>query len=152
MSRSKLNPILSLDELRREVDRLFESCLGTTPSELIRGRKAPAVDIWEQDDLLLVQAEVPGVTMDQIEVYALGQQLTIKGHRDPASAGGTCLHRQELPAGDFQRTLTLPFEIDPEQVEAKLENGLLTLTIPKPKVIATRRIPVKSPSATPGHP
>jgi len=152
MARSRLNTMVSLDELRHEVDRLFESFLGASPTELIRGRKGPAVDVWEQGDLLLIQAEVPGVTMDQLDVYATGQELTIKGRRttaagtataSPASAGGTCLHRQELSTGEFQRTLALPFEVEPERIEAKLENGLLTIRVPKPEQRTAKRIRIE---------
>lgn len=152
MARPRLNAMASLDELRHEVDRLFENFLGASPTELIRGRKGPAVDVWEQGDLLFIQAEVPGVTMDQLDVYATGQELTIKGRRTTAAstatataaaAGATCLHRQELPAGEFQRTLALPFEVEPERIEAKLENGLLTVTVPKPEQTTAKRIRIQ---------
>ena len=155
MARSRLNRMVSLEDLRHEMDSLFENFLGTTPTEMIRGRKGPPVDMWEHGDQLLVQAEVPGVTMDQLDVYTTGQELTIKGRRTTASSAATgasgaasacgtaSLHRQELLSGEFQRTLSLPFEAEPERIEAKLENGLLTVTIPKPEVTTAKRIHIQ---------
>jgi HSP20 family protein len=159
MARSRLNRMVSMEDLRHEMDNLFENFLGTTPTEMFRGRKGPPVDMWEQGDQLLVQVEVPGVTMDQLDVYTTGQELTMKGRRTTASSiatgthgtapacGTTCLHRQELRSGEFQRTLLLPFEVEPERIEAKLENGLLTVTIPKPEVATAKRIHIQEAQA-----
>ena len=143
MNRSKLNPMVPLDELRHEMERLFENFVGTSPGDLLRGHKMPSVDVWEQNDLLLIQAEVPGVSMDQLEVYVVGKQLTIKGHRPSCSSESVCLHRQEQQTGDFERTLTLPVEIDPDRMEAKLDNGLLTITVTKPVISGVHRVQVK---------
>jgi HSP20 family protein len=152
MNLPKLSCVPSLNELRREMDRLFESYLGATPSDLIRGRGFPPVDVWEEGEALVVQAEVPGVSMDQIEVYARGSELTIKGSRPLASSGSTAVHRQEQQSGDFERTVTLPIEIDPDRIEATLKDGLLTVRVPKPPMSQARKVTVRATPPAPGAP
>ena len=149
MNRSRLNCAVSLDDLRHEMDRLFESFLGTTPKSLFRGRPFPAVDIWEVGDVLTVQAELPGVSMDHIEIYGVGCELTLRGYRPQLAGENMTIHQQEQPSGDFERKLTLPIEIDPERVEASLKDGLLTITIPKPASAGARRIAIKGDTVAP---
>ena len=152
MNRPKLSCVPSLNELRREMDRLFENYVGATPGDLIRGRGFPPVDVWEEGEALVVQAEVPGVGMDQIEVYARGSELTIKGCRPLASSGSSAVYRQEQQSGDFDRTVTLPIEIDPDRIEATLKDGLLTVRVPKPPLSQVRKVAVRSSGPAPGAP
>lgn len=142
----KLN-IPQLDDLRHEVDRLFENFVGSTPGELLRGRRYPPVDVWEEGESLIVMAEIPGVSLDRIEVYARGSELTLKGTRPLASAQSSTVYRQELASGDFERRIALPVEIEPDQIEATLKDGLLTIRLRKPATAQARRISVRGPSA-----
>ena len=144
MNLPKFSSIPHMDQLRHEVDRLFESYVGSTPGDLLRGKRFPPVDIWEEGDSLLVQAEVPGVAMDRIEVYARGCELTLKGTRPLSSAQSSAVHRQEQQTGDFERTITLPVEIEPDRIEATLKEGLLTIRVPKPPLSQARKVPVRS--------
>lgn len=142
MNLPKICSITHLDELRREVDRLFENYVGSTPGDLLRGKRFPAIDVWEDGQSLFVQAAIPGVAMEHIEVYARGNELTLKGTRPSPCAQSTGILRQEQQTGDFDRTIPLPVEVDPERIEATLKDGLLTIHVPKPPLSQARKVPV----------
>ncbi|HSW45305.1 MAG TPA: Hsp20/alpha crystallin family protein [Phycisphaerae bacterium] len=144
MNIPKLPNVPGLEELRREVYRLFENYVGSTPGELIGLRKHPLVDIWEEGDCLVIQAEVPGTALDQIEVYARGSELTVKGFRPAASVGSSVVHRQERQAGPFERTIQLPVKIDAERIEAAMKDGLLTIRVPRPPLSQARRVAIRT--------
>ena len=140
---SELSPNSAFAELRREMDRLFDGYLGTNGS---RSRPAgfPALNVWEDEDKLYAEAEIPGVPMEDLEIYVVGDELTVKGQRKPAAEKGVVCHRQERGTGQFSRTLTLPADVDAEKVVAKLCNGVLTLTLPKAETARPKRIEIKT--------
>ncbi len=142
----KLN-IPQLDDLRHEVDRLFENFVGSTPRELLRGRGYPPVDVWEEGESVLVLAEIPGVSLERIEVFVRGNELTLKGTRPLASAQSSTVYRQELASGDFERRIGLPVEIEADSVEATLKDGLLTIRLRKSVTAQARRISVRGAGA-----
>jgi HSP20 family protein len=145
MNLPKFSSIPHLEEFRREMDRLFENYVGSTPGDLLRGRHFPAIDVWEDGESLFVQAEIPGVAMDHIEVYARGSELTLKGTRTSPCIQGTSVFRREQQTGDFERIITLPIDIEPDRIEATLKEGLLTIRIPKPPLSQARKVPVRGP-------
>jgi HSP20 family protein len=104
----------------------------------------PPVNVREEDEALHVLAELPGMNLDDLEIFVTGNtQLTIKGERKPPHPPKATQHRQERPFGKFVRTLALPFPVDEAKVEAKLENGILTIHLPKHEVARPRKIPIK---------
>ena len=105
----------------------------------------PPLNVWEDDDNLYVEAELPGMTPEDIEAsVAEGDQLTIAGERKlQATENGSWL-RQECGYGRFSRTVTLPAEVDADAVEASYEAGVLTLTLPKMEEARPKRITVKA--------
>jgi HSP20 family protein len=124
-------------DLRREVERLFDSYV---PG----GAGGPAMNIWEDGDTLHAEVEVPGMTMKDIEVSVIGAELTIKGERKPMAGEKLAYHRQERVFGSLSRTLTLPYEINADAVEATLRDGVLTIRLPKAESARARRIAVKA--------
>ncbi len=143
MLRSELTPRSAFSELRREMDRLFDGYLGANGPT---GRPAayPALNVWEHEDDLYAEAELPGVPMDAVEIYVVGNELTLKGQRKSAcDDGGTC-HRQERGTGAFARTVTLPVDIDAQKVEASLSNGVLTIKLPKAEAARPKKIEIKT--------
>lgn len=133
--------------MSREMDRLFESLSPAAPGrvERTKGRIAPPVNLWQDDTNLYAEAELPGVAAEDIEVTAHGDTLTIKGSRTAAhedQAGG--MIRAERFHGLFERTLTLPVEVDAEKVNASLKDGVLTVTLPKAQAVLPRKIAVNA--------
>ena len=136
-------------QFQREMDRL----LGRAGLDLqVRPGLAisyPAVNIWEDEDCVYVESELPGIRLEDLEITVTGDsQLTIKGMRQPADMQDQQQsqkiewHRQERPMGTFERSIPLPIGVDPNQVDARLEKGVLTLKMAKSESSKTRRIPV----------
>jgi HSP20 family protein len=104
----------------------------------------PLLNIWEQDDCWYVEAELPGMDMEDLEITVHGTQLSISGERKPPSGEETTWLRQERGFGKFSRMIELSDEIDTQRVEACLKNGVLTVSLPKREEIKPRRINVKT--------
>lgn len=139
LNRNHMNP---LDILNGNFDRLLQGVARPLFDEPTL-RPFPALNVWEDGDRLMAEAELPGLRLEDIEVLVVGNELTIKGRRPtPAEIKGS-VHRQERGVGEFARTITLPVEIDAEKVEATLKNGVLTVLLPKAEPAKARKIAVR---------
>lgn len=139
-TRFSMNP---LSQLRTEMDRLFSGFMPEAQEAFWPGRNQPALNLWETEDTLHVECELPGVKGDQLDLSVIGDQLTIKIERPEMAGNGVTYHRRERPVGSFSRVLQLPLEVDADKVEAELQNGVLTLTLPKAPAARPRKINVK---------
>jgi len=134
-----------LPELRRELDRLFEGFVGPHAANWNGGVAAyPALNLWEDQENLYAEAEVPGSKMNEIELFIRGNELAIKGMRRPVEGEEYVYHRRERGVGEFARYVTLPMEVEADRVEASLRDGVLRITMPKAQQARTRKITVKS--------
>lgn len=134
-------PLVGFDNMRREMGRLFGDML--TEADGRREQPFPALNVWETEEQLFVEAEVPGLTMENLEVLVVNDELTIKGHRNlPAFENGT-VHRQERGSGEFVRYLALPVAVNADAVEATLKDGVLSIRLPKAPEARLRKIQVK---------
>lgn len=143
MLTGRLNLWAPYQDLRREVDRLFDTFTGGENSGA-RGRAFPLINLWEEGDVLHLEAEMPGVRQDDLEISAAGNELTLHGRRTPPEGEKRAYHRQERGYGEFTRAITLPIEVDPERIEATLKDGVLMLTLPKAAAARARKIQVKA--------
>jgi len=136
-----MNPVWgSLNEMQHEMNRLFDRwgrhSLGMVES--------PAINLWEADDALYLEAELPGLSLEELEIFVTGHnQLTLKGERKAPAVEKSVQHRQERGFGKFTRTFTLPFAVDENQVEARFENGVLKVRLPKHETAKPRKISIK---------
>ena len=101
----------------------------------------PAVNIFETKDGYVVEAEMPGVTKDGLEVTLEGNEITIVGHRSPEAAAGQVLF-SECANADFRRVFEMDPAIDSGRISAKMNQGVLTLTLPKSEQVKPRKIVV----------
>lgn len=131
-----------LMHLRTEMDRLMDDVLGR--QGLQRTPSYPALNLWEQDQELVAEAELPGVRQEDLEISVVGAELTIKGRRPEFTDNGLTLHRRERGSGEFVRVVRLPVEIDAEKVQATLNDGVLRITLPKAEAVRPKKIEVKS--------
>lgn len=116
----------------RELDEAPRSC-GTAYFGPERTSPYPALNIYSNGNAYTITAELPGVEADKLEVTLKEDILTIKGSITPETPEGEVnLWRRERRYGDFERNLRLPFNGRQEDVEARLANGVLTLTVKKP--------------------
>jgi HSP20 family protein len=133
-----------LRQLRDEMDRLWTGFLGPTADGLLPTafRSQPAVNVWEKDEVLLVEMELPGVKNDELDISVAGGELSVKVNRSEAVQKGVTYHRRERPVGSFARVVRLPVEVDAERVEAELRDGVLLITLPKAESAKPRKINV----------
>jgi HSP20 family protein len=137
----------SLAHLRREMDDLFSRFLEDWPLAGLWGRDEalwPAIDVSDQDDKVVVKAELPGVTADEIELSVLDDTLTLSGekkesHEDKAEG----YYHLERRYGSFRRSVQLPTPVDADHVEAGFRDGVLTVTLPKDQKSRPRKIELK---------
>jgi HSP20 family protein len=102
----------------------------------------PLVDIESTDDGYVLHAEMPGVSKDGIEVSVENGDLVIIGHRRPLDVSGEPIYRESRPY-DFRRVYELDPSIDTSRISARIENGLLTVNLPKAEKVKPRRIEVQ---------
>jgi HSP20 family protein len=125
------DPFLSLN---REINRLFDDTFrGMDQGEGGRGQfLAPSLDVHESGDEFCVTADLPGVSPEDIDLQVEGDLLTICGEsKREQERDDKGYHVMERSSGSFRRSLRLPFEPDPDQVNAECRNGVLTVHIPK---------------------
>jgi len=118
---------------KTQIDSLFEDWFGRS----MGGTLAPRVDLTEDEMALTVTAELPGVSESDIDISVRDHQLTLKGekrseHEDKKEREGHVLHRVERSYGAFQRTLTLPYCVEPDRITATFKDGVLKIILPKP--------------------
>jgi len=128
-----------MQRIQNEMNRLFERWGGDGSANF------PPINVREEDNALQIEAELPGMNLDDLEIFVTGNnQLTIKGERKVVLPNKGTQHRQERPFGKFVRSLTLPFPVDDPKVEARLEHGILKIHLPKHEAARPRKITVKS--------
>lgn len=136
-----------MDRLRSEMDRLFGRA-GFGDGRRLAGLTEmvyPPMNLWEDDNNLYVESELPGMDLNDLEIYVnAGNQLSIKGERKRPSMEKATWHRQECGSGKFSRVFDLPAEVTPDQVRAEFKDGVLTVTMPKSEAVKPRRIEVKA--------
>jgi HSP20 family protein len=132
-----------LQQFQSEVNRLFDRWAGEGRLAGLGGY--PALNVWEDAEHCYVEAELPGVELKDLEILVTGgNQLTLKGERRQPEVDRGVWHRQERPFGAFSRSLALPFHVDPDKVEAKLEDGVLQVRLAKHESARPRKITVKA--------
>jgi HSP20 family protein len=128
-----------------EMDRLFGPIGFDAPPTPATPPPYPPLNVWEDGDNLYVEAELPGLAKDDIDVSVTGgDTLTIAGERRPRGPEKAFWCRQECWYGRFSRTVTLPTAVDADKIEATYEGGVLTLTLPKHEAAKPKKIPVKA--------
>lgn len=126
------------DRVQREMNRFLR---GTQPATAYR---YPAVNIWTRDEDALVTAELPGYSIDDMEISVHNKSLTISGKRRPVKEENVTVHRNERKPDEFQRTVLMPFAIDAEKVTARYEKGILTITLPRLEADKPKKIEIRA--------
>jgi len=145
MSIVRWEPLSELMSLQEAMDRLFEESFVRPRSALMPfGSTGLALDVYETDDALVVTTSTPGVKTEDLDISITGDILTIRGEtKREEEVKRENYHRQERRYGAFSRSVTLPVPVDADKAEAKCQNGVLTLTIPKAEEARPKIIKVK---------
>ncbi len=132
------------DEMNRMFNQFFRSGTGEEGSWAQR-TWAPPVDIYETDDALVFQADLPGVAKDEVSIEVHNNTLILRGERKhDAAVTEDNYHRVERAYGPFQRSFVLPTMLDQEKVQASYHEGILELRLPKLESAKPRRIAIQS--------
>lgn len=129
--------------LPQTVDRLVESVFNDFPAFGVSTRPFPSINAWEDEHAIFVEAELPGFSIENLNISITGNELTISGVRPEATPSGATFYRRERPSGTFSRTLRIATDVDASKVGASLTNGVLTVTLPKAEAVKPRKIEVK---------
>ena len=133
-----------VNHFRRELDRLCRRWSVDMHEWPPMAFVNPPVNVWEDDDFIYADAEVPGLKLPELEITVTADsRLTIKGKRT-AAPEKIAWHRQERETGCFERTIELPTKVDSNNVEARLENGILFIKMSKSPAVKPKKIPVKA--------
>ncbi len=141
-------PARELDSLQHEVSRLFGSFFDSQTGRPDDGATAlrrwvPATDLVEEGEHYVLRADLPGVNEDDVKVELDDHVLTVSGQRGSENEQrGDGYRRVERSFGSFSRSLRLPEGVDPEQIQASFERGVLEVTIPKPAQRKPHRVAI----------
>ena len=141
------DPFRELRSLQDDVNRLFTGTFsrGSGDNELMRGAWAPSVDIFENKDSIVLEAELPGMKPEDVNISIENNVLTLHGERRLEKKDeGDNFHRVERSYGSFTRSFTLPPTVSSENVDATFDSGILRLTLAKREEMKPRKIEIKA--------
>lgn len=144
MMRRPWNPWGTVDQLRGEANRVMGRLFGNTEGLGLVAQGQPALNVWEREDALMVELEVPGIKQEQLDLSVVENELTVKVCRPDAEQADVTYHRRERPVGVFTRVVHLPMPVEAEKVTADLRDGVLTITLPKAEAAKPRKISVSA--------
>lgn len=139
-----------LDSLRREFEDALHGAGRIRPYppaflSPLATRRFPLVNFSEDPGHIYIEAFIPGVAPNEIDLSVLRNTVTISGERKPFNeTAGQIVHRSELGSGKFSRTLELPVEIDPNQVRAECKDGIMQITLAKAEQAKAKKIEIRS--------
>ena len=151
MSISRYDPFRDLPTLQQEVNRLFTGILPHSFDDegIARGSWSPSVDIYENKDHIVLEAELPGMSREDFDLSVENNVITLRGERHFEKKEETDnYHRVERAYGSFLRSFTLPNTVSGEGANADYRNGVLRVTLPKREETKARRIEVNGESKT----
>jgi HSP20 family protein len=143
MALVRWDPTRELDSLQSEFNRLFDSFIGNGRSEVRARRWVPAVDLVETDESLVLRADLPGLSKEDVTIEVKDDVLTLSGERrgeHEEKAEG--YYRVERAFGRFSRSLTLPQGVEPDSIDAEFTDGVLEVRIPKPEERKPHRVAI----------
>ncbi len=148
MALARWTPMGNLRSFQDEMNRMFDQFFrGGTGEEAGWGVRtwAPPVDLYETDDALILKAELPGMSKDDVSVEVHRNTLLLRGERKhEAEVKEDRYHRVERAYGTFQRSFVLPTVVDQEHVQASYKDGILELRLPKSEAAKPKRIAITS--------
>lgn len=138
------NPFEEMERMSRQLNLLTNAMFGSAGLPFSPSGVFPAVNITEDVNKYYVRAELPGLKADEINLQVSGRNLSISGERKIQSEGKNAkYHRREREEGSFSRIIGLPGDLNADNVEANMVNGVLTVAIAKSEAAKPKQITVK---------
>jgi len=147
----RYDPFRDLRTLQEEVNRLFSTNLTRAFDDegIGRGAWAPSVDIYENKDQIVLEAELPGMKQEDFDLTIENNVITLRGERRfEKTDDSDNYHRVERSYGSFTRSFTLPQTVSAEEAKAEYSNGVLRVTLPKREEAKSRRIEISGASTS----
>jgi len=139
--------LAALEEFRRHINRAFEETdypRWSQQTNMLSGRSWPTLNLYDEGQKLVLDAEVPGLSEQDLQLSLNQNVLSISGERKVEAPKGYAIHRQERGAINFARSISLPCKVDTDKVTAHVKDGLLTVTMEKSKEAQPRQITIKA--------
>ena len=141
---TRWEPAREIMTLREAMDRLFEDAF-TRPLSMGDGWSAPAIDMYQTDNEVVVKAALPGIKADEVQINITGDVLTLKSEvKHDEEQRDKAWHIREHRWGSFQRSVALPTNVVSDKGKAEFENGILTIILPKAEEAKPRTITVQA--------
>jgi len=131
-----------LERMKQDMERLATGLVGRWGRESAGAGVFPPLNLTEDKDGYIIRAELPGMDTKDLDLQATGSSLTITGERRISAEEGARYHRREREAGKFSRVINLPNAVDQNRINASLQNGILTVKIPKTEAAKPRQITI----------
>jgi len=140
---SATGPFAELERLQGELNRLFQAVFRPEVARRPAG-VFPPVNISEDADNVYVRAELPGVSPQDVDVAVASETLSLSGRRSTEQPEKVSYHRRERESGEFQRIISLPIRINPDNVRATARDGILLVTLPKAEEVKPKKIRIEA--------
>lgn len=141
---TRWEPARQMMTLREAMDRLFDDAF-TRPFGLDGVSGMPAIDLYQDNDQVVVKAALPGLKPEDVQITLADNVLTLRGEfKKVEEKKDTTYHIREQQSGHFERSIMLPTEVQSDKVKADFENGVLTVSLPKAEAIKPRMITIKA--------
>ncbi len=141
---TRWEPARQMMTLREAMDRLFDDAF-TRPCGLDGVSGMPAIDLYQDNDQVVIKASLPGLKPDDVQITLADNILTLRGEfRQEQEKKETTYHIREQHFGQFERSVMLPTDVQADKVKADFENGILTVTMPKAEAVKPRMITIKA--------
>ena len=141
---TRWEPMREMMTLREAMDRLFDDAF-TRPLSLRAVSTAPAIDLYQTADEVVVKAALPGLKAEEVDITVTGETLTLRGeYKHEAEQKETNYHIREQRFGSFQRSILLPTDVQASKAKADFENGILTITMPIAEEVKPKSITIKA--------
>ena len=139
-------PFRELEEWHRDVDDLFSKFMAASPfaDTAFAGKGRPAMETFMKNGDLVVRLDLPGIDPKEVDISVIGDVLNVKAerkHREEKKEGESS--HEEIAYGRLERSLRLPGKIDADKIKASCDKGVLEITMPAPKELATKKVSVK---------
>lgn len=132
------DPLAEMRRMQNEMNRLLSGFTAAMEQDF------PPINLWLGENSVVVTAELPGLSEDDINISLQEDVLTLQGRRQPQIQEDVTWHRRERPYGSFARTLQLPFRADPDRAKARFNNGVLEIELERPEEDRPKKIAVRA--------
>jgi HSP20 family protein len=137
-------PVREMMTLREAMDQLFNDAF-TRPVSMSGGSAIPAIDLYQNNDSVVVKAALPGLKADDVQISVTADVLTLRGEfKQENEQKDTTYHIREQRYGSFERSIMLPSDVQTDKAKADFENGILTITLPKAESVKPKTISIKA--------